>query len=298
MPLHRATRRVLLAVAGTTVVAGAFTTGAVAGAGSAGQAGEPAQDGRLDEAATRIEADALHPVDRDALDAAAIAGMLRAAGDQWGEWRQTPTGPAAGESGQVAVSRVPGPGGAATVLTVASFDRGTGRQVRAALAALPADSSGVVLDLRGNGGGLLDEAVETASAFLADGVVVRCTRRDGSVQQFDAVGTGDATTPLAVLVDGGSASAAEVVAGALAEPGRGVLVGSRTYGKGTVQEPQRLSDGSSLQLTVATYTTPSGRSVEGVGLEPDIEVAPGSASGVALRRAVDVLVGLRADREG
>jgi len=297
MPLHRATRRLLAVVAGVAALAASFTAGAVAGAGSADETGAAPARSRLDEAAARIEAGALHPVERQALDAAAISGMLRAAGDPWGEWSQTPAGPA-GAPAAVDVSTVPRPGGTATVLTVPSFDRGTGRAVRAALAALPADGSGVVLDLRGNGGGLLDEAVETASAFLASGVVVRCTRRDGSVQQFDVIGSGDTSTPLAVLVDGGSASAAEVVASALAEPGRAVLVGSRTYGKGTVQEPQRLPDGSALELTVATYTTPSGRSVEGVGLEPDLQVAPASPPGVALRRAVDVLTGLRADREG
>ena len=176
----------------------------------------------------------------------------------------------------LAASR-PGP---SPSLTVPSFERGTGRQVREALGARAPDA-GVVLDLRGNGGGLLDEAVEVASAFLDGGPVVRATRRDGSVQQYDAVGTGDPAAPLAVLVDGGSASAAEVVAGALQERGRGVLVGSRTFGKGSVQEPRTLSDGSSLQLTVAAYTTPGGRSIEGVGLAPDIEVAPGTAPGVA-----------------
>jgi len=296
MPLRRATRRLLVALAAGAVVAGSFTAGVVAGAGSADEAQAAAASSRLDEAASRIGADALRPVDRQALEAAAISGMLRAAGDEWGRWSQAPAGAPA--AGAVAVRAVPRPGGTATVIAISSFERGTGRQVRAALAGRPADSAGVVLDLRGNGGGLLDEAVETASAFLSSGVVVRCTRRDGSVEQLDAVGTGDTSTPLAVLVDGGSASAAEVVAGALSESGRAVLVGSRTYGKGTVQEPERMSDGSSLQLTVATYTTPSGRSVEGVGLEPDLEVAPARAPGVALRRAVDVLGGLRADREG
>ena len=77
-----------------------------------------------------------------------------------------------------------------------------------------------------------------------------------------------------------------------------MLVGSRTFGKGSVQEPRTLSDGSSLQLTVAAYTTPGGRSIEGVGLAPDIEVAPGTAPAVAVQRAADVLAGLRADGTG
>jgi carboxyl-terminal processing protease len=156
--------------------------------------------------------------------------------------------------------------------------------------------SGVVLDLRGNPGGLLDEAVETASAFLDGGPVVSYTRRGAAPVRLDAVGTGDPAVPLVVLVDGGTASAAEVVAGALQDRGRAVLVGSRTFGKGSVQEPRTLSDGSALELTIARYATPAGRSLEGVGLVPDIDIRPGSAGSVAVRRALDVLRGLLADR--
>jgi carboxyl-terminal processing protease len=156
-------------------------------------------------------------------------------------------------------------------------------------------SAGVVLDLRGNPGGLLDEAVEVASAFLDAGPVVSYLRRGGEPVRLDAVGTGDTRTPLVVLVDGGTASAAEVVAGALQDRDRAVLVGSRTFGKGTVQEPRTLTDGSALELTVARYLTPAGRSLEGRGLTPDIEVAAGSAPYVALNRALVVLSGLVAD---
>jgi len=100
-----------------------------------------------------------------------------------------------------------------------------------------------------------------------------------------------------VLVDGGTASAAEVVAGALQDRGRAVVIGTRTFGKGTVQEPRELPDGSLLDLTVARYALPSGRSVEGVGLEPDIQVGAPSGTGAdpAVRRAVEVLSGLTAD---
>ena len=175
-------------------------------------------------------------------------------------------------------------------------DGGVGHEVRSALARLRTQRvTGVVLDLRGDPGGLLDEAVETASVFLDGGTVVTYTRRDGPTQRLDAVGSGDTSTPLVVLVDGGTASAAEVVAGALQDRGRAVIVGSRTFGKGSVQEPRMLSDGSALELTVARYTTPTGRSLEGVGLEPDIDVAPGSDPAVAETRAVEVLTGLLAD---
>jgi carboxyl-terminal processing protease len=178
-------------------------------------------------------------------------------------------------------------------IVVPAFTQGTGRQVRASLRDLQAQhATGVVLDLRGDPGGLLSEAVETASAFLDGGAVVSYARRDERAQRLDAAGHGDTTTPLVVLVDGSTASAAEVVAGALQDRGRAVVVGARTFGKGTVQEPHLLPDGSSLALTVASYTLPSGRSVEGVGIEPDIQVFEVAA---ALNRAVEVLSGLVAD---
>ncbi len=207
-------------------------------------------------------------------------------------------------------TRLPEPGVTTTVeragsspevarVVVPAFRQGAGKQVRSALAEVRASRSrGVLLDLRGNGGGRLDEAVETASAFLDGGPVVSYSRRGSEQQRLDAVGTGDTRTPVVVLVDGGTASAAEVVAGALQDRGRAVLVGSRTFGKGSVQEPRDLPDGSALELTVARYTTPSGRSLEGVGLAPDIEVAAGSAPDVAVRRGVEVLTGLLADGSG
>ena len=178
-------------------------------------------------------------------------------------------------------------------IVVPAFTRGVGRQVRNAVAALHKQhATGLVLDLRGDPGGLLSEAVETASTFLDGGAVVTYARRDEVPQRLVAAGHGDTTTPLVVLVDGSTASAAEVVAGALQDRGRAVVVGARTFGKGTVQEPHRLPDGSSLALTVARYTLPSGRSVEGVGIEPDIQVFDPRA---ALNRAVEVLSGLLAD---
>lgn len=184
-------------------------------------------------------------------------------------------------------------------ITVPSFTRGVGAEVRSALAGLRAQrAAGVVLDLRGDPGGLLDEAVQTASAFLDGGLVVSYARRDGHGRRLEASPGGDTRTPVVVLVDGGTASAAEVVAGALQDRDRAVLVGSRTYGKGSVQEPRTLSDGTSLELTVARYTTPRGRSLEGVGLEPDIEIPAGSAPEVAVTRAVEVLTGLLATAGG
>nr|MCU0266608.1 S41 family peptidase [Actinomycetes bacterium] len=92
----------------------------------------------------------------------------------------------------------------------------------------------------------------------------------------------------------GTASAAEIVAGALQDRNRAVVVGSRTFGKGSVQEPQELSDGSALELTVGRYLTPSGRALDGVGIEPDVAVDPDERPQVAERRALEVLSGLLA----
>ncbi len=182
------------------------------------------------------------------------------------------------------------------VVRIASFTRGVGAAVRAAVDASPAAGTGapagVVLDLRGNPGGLLTEAVEVASAFLSGGAVVSYEERGEPMRHLDAVGEGDTMVPLVVLVDEGTASAAEVVAGALQDRNRAVLVGNRTYGKGSVQESRTLSDGSAIELTVGRYLTPSGRSVDGVGIEPDVLVSSRLGAATAEQRALEVLRGL------
>lgn len=181
-------------------------------------------------------------------------------------------------------------------LRVTAFTHGVGRWVRETVAQEQAKhAAGIVLDLRGNPGGLLDEAVETAAAFLRGGEVVSYERRGQPPQVLDAGGDGDSATPLVVLVDAGTASAAEVVAGALQDRGRAVVIGSRTFGKGSVQEPTRLSDGSAFELTVGDYRTPSGRSIDGVGIDPDVAVSPSAGTAAPERRAVEVLSGLLAD---
>lgn len=177
-------------------------------------------------------------------------------------------------------------------IRVAAFTRGVGREVESALASLKAKKvTGVVLDLRGNPGGLLDEGVRVASVFLRGGTVVSYRGRGVEPKTYDVVGAGDVTTPLVVLVDAGTASAAEVVAGALQDRNRALVVGSRTYGKGSVQQPLVLSDGSAIEVTVASYYTPSGRSVDQVGIIPDVDLPAGYAASAALRRAVEVLSG-------
>ncbi|MFI5965259.1 S41 family peptidase [Streptomyces asoensis] len=172
-----------------------------------------------------------------------------------------------------------------TVITVAAFTKGVGDSVRSAVRDAPA-GAGIVLDLRGNSGGLVTEAVSTASAFL-DGGLVATYDVDGDQRALHADGGGDTTSPLVTLVDGGTMSAAELLTGALQDRGRAVVVGSRTFGKGSVQMPRRLPDGSVAELTVGHYRTPSGHGVDGRGITPDLEADDG-----ALQRAETVLSGL------
>ena len=181
-------------------------------------------------------------------------------------------------------------------LRIAAFTRGVGRWVRSQVARARAHrDAGIVLDLRDNPGGLLDEAVETTSAFVNGGPVVAYQQRGHAPEVVDALGQGDTGIPLVVLVDGGTASAAEIVAAALQDRGRAVLLGSRTFGKGSVQAPSQLSDGSALELTVGHYITPAGRSLDGVGVQPDVEVPPTTPANVIEQRAIEVLSGLTAD---
>ena len=195
-------------------------------------------------------------------------------------------------SDDVVVSQVQG---GVVVVRVQAFTRGVGAAVRKAVSAATLDGSapaGIVLDLRGNPGGLLTESVEVASAFLDGGAVVSYEKRGEPVRHLDAIGDGDTSVPLVVIVDSGTASAAEVVAAALQDRNRAVIVGSTTYGKGSVQEPHVLSDGSAIELTVGRYLTPSGRSLDGVGIEPDVVVSSRLGAATAEQRALEVLRGL------
>lgn len=172
-----------------------------------------------------------------------------------------------------------------TLVTVGAFTKGSGEQVRTAVREAPA-GAGIVLDLRGNSGGLVAEAVTAASAFL-DGGLVATYDVDGEERALHAEPGGDTGRPLVALVDGGTMSAAELLTGALQDRGRAVVVGSRTFGKGSVQMPSRLPGGSVAELTVGHYRTPSGRGVDGRGITPDVE-----AGTAALDRATTVLRGL------
>jgi carboxyl-terminal processing protease len=174
------------------------------------------------------------------------------------------------------------------------FSELTSQQLREQLAPLLAQGSrAVVLDLRGNPGGYLSSAVEVTSDFVKDGVVLYQDRggADGSRQAYRTTGNPQAADlPIAVLVDGGSASAAEIVAAALRDNQRAVLVGEKTFGKGTVQEIHKLSDDSRLHVTVAQWLTPSGHAIQGEGLLPDVEVASVDGRDAPLDAAVQYLL--------
>ncbi|MGW0468421.1 S41 family peptidase [Streptomyces sp. NPDC003027] len=176
-------------------------------------------------------------------------------------------------------------GDGTVLIKVAAFTKGTGERVRDAVRrARP--GAGILLDLRGNAGGLVAEAAVAASAFL-DGGLVATYDVDGEQRAVYAERGGDTERPVVALIDGGTMSAAELLTGALKDRGRAVTVGSRTFGKGAVQMPSTLPDGSVAELTVGHYRTPAGHGVDGRGIIPDLAVSEG-----AEERARTVLSGL------
>ncbi len=175
------------------------------------------------------------------------------------------------------------------------FTGGVGDAVRGEVERLVAEgATGIVLDLRGNPGGLLPEAISIASIFIEDGPIVSVQERDAERRNYSARGDALAELPLVVLVDKGSASASEIVAGAVQDNDRGDIVGTSTFGKGTVQTIQTLDSGGGVKFTTAEYFTPSGDSIEGVGVQPDQVVRGGDAQLAAAQRALQAAVA-RAD---
>ena len=161
---------------------------------------------------------------------------------------------------------------------ITSFSATTPRELveaaRALKKAAGAKLLGLVLDLRNNPGGVLDAAVQVADTFLDGGLIVRGTGRvrQARFEQYAHAGDELEGVPTIVLVNGGSASASEIVAGALQDQHRARILGERTYGKGSVQTVMPLGEGAALKLTTSRYLTPSGRSINGVGIDPDIVV--------------------------
>lgn len=179
-------------------------------------------------------------------------------------------------------------------LKVAGFSDTTGDDLARAMESLRgsagAEVEALVLDLRGNPGGVLDAAVTVADAFLERGLIVRGTGRAGDARFERYARSGDdlEKLELAVLVNAGSASASEIVAGALQANGRARLVGERTYGKASVQTVMPLTDGRAIKLTTSRYFTASGRSINGHGLDPDVVVAANDPKALFGSPGVDV----------
>ena len=165
-------------------------------------------------------------------------------------------------------------------IRLSQFQEKTDDEFEKAMKALEEESKGtlrgLILDLRNNPGGLLDQAVKITDRFVESGLIVSVEgRKEDQRMKFYAHPDGKlAHYPLVVLVNGGSASGAEIVAGALQDQGRGLIVGTQTFGKGSVQTIIPLKDGSGLRLTTARYYTPSGRSIQAKGIVPDIIVKP------------------------
>jgi carboxyl-terminal processing protease len=181
------------------------------------------------------------------------------------------------------------------VVRLLSFSKGASAVLRHQVDKVLADGAqGIVLDLRGNGGGLLDEGVDVASIFIKDGRIVSVRGRERREVVHTAKGHAiDAKIPVVVLVDGGSASASEIVTGALRDRHRATVVGTNTFGKGLVQEVEPLSNGGYLDLTVANYYLPGGKTISTRGLKPQVRAfdKPRTKRDEALPVALDVLDG-------
>jgi len=153
-------------------------------------------------------------------------------------------------------------------------------------------ADGILLDLRGNGGGLLDEAVLVGSIFIDDGLIVSTKGRTKAERTYDSVGGAiDGDIPVVVLVDRGTASASEIVSGAIKDRKRGTVVGTRTFGKGVFQEVQPLSNGGLLDITVGQYYLPSGENIGNKGVRPTVRAADDvkTKRDEALPKALDTL---------
>lgn len=165
-------------------------------------------------------------------------------------------------------------------IRISQFQEKTDDEFEKAIKALKEESKGVlkglILDLRNNPGGLLDQAVKISDRFIESGLIVSVEgRKEDQKMKFYAHPDGSLEHyPLVVLVNGGSASGAEIVAGAIQDQGRGIILGTQTFGKGSVQTIIPLKDGSGLRLTTARYYTPNGRSIQAKGIVPDIVVKP------------------------
>lgn len=157
-------------------------------------------------------------------------------------------------------------------IRIAEFDDVTPGQFKEALlTSRNKGMKGLVLDLRGNPGGSVNAVVEIARMLLPEGLVVYTENKYGKREEYKCDGKNEFDLPLVVLVDGNSASASELLSGAIQDYQKGKLVGTTTFGKGIVQQMMTLRDGSAIKITISSYYTPKGRNIHGIGIEPDVE---------------------------
>ena len=178
-------------------------------------------------------------------------------------------------------------------IRIASFSEHTADEFKDAYRALEKDGvKGMIIDLRENPGGLVTSCVAIANMVVPKGPVVSVVQKDGTREEYKS-DLSEEKYPLVVLIDGNSASASEILAGALQDTGAATIVGETSYGKGSVQVILPLYDDDALKLTIAKYYTPSGRSIDGTGIEPDVRVEPqaDSAQDAQLLKAIDVMKG-------
>ena len=176
-------------------------------------------------------------------------------------------------------------------IRIASFSEHTADEFKDAYHALENEGvKGMIIDLRENPGGLVTSCVAIANMVVPKGPVVSVVQKDGRREEYESE-LSEEKYPLVVLIDGNSASASEILAGALQDTGAATIVGQTSYGKGSVQVILPLYDDDALKLTIAKYYTPSGRSIDGTGIEPDVRVEPQAdgAQDVQLLKAIDVM---------
>lgn len=176
-------------------------------------------------------------------------------------------------------------------IRVASFSEKTAKEFQTDLAKLKEEGmQGLIIDLRSNPGGLITSCVDIANQVVPAGEIVSVVDRNGHREVFDS-SLENFDYPIVVLIDGNSASASEILAGAIQDRQCGTLVGTKSFGKGSVQTMVPLYDGDGIKLTIARYYTPAGRSIDGVGIEPDVtvELPEGSRVDVQLNKAIEVM---------
>jgi len=179
-------------------------------------------------------------------------------------------------------------------IRISNFNEHTGTEFKEALAKIDeAGQKGFILDLRQNPGGLVASCVEVANEIVPAGKIVTVIDKEGREKEYDS-NLGETKYKIVVLIDGGSASASEILAGALQDTKAATIVGTKSYGKGSVQSVMPLFKEDGMKLTIAKYYTPSGRSIDGVGIEPDVlsELPANATEDTQLNKAKEILEGL------